>query len=98
MPEPQPVEGGYAPRQDVPLGTYAVLAGLFDDATTYVMSRRRDGPPANRRMGTGDLALGSPPRPAKRRASSPWLDDVRKRLGGYIGWPQRIHAAGVDAR
>jgi hypothetical protein len=25
MPDPQPVEGGYAPDQDVPLGGYALL-------------------------------------------------------------------------
>ena len=58
MPDPQPVEGGYAPGQDVPLGGYAVLTGVFNGAAAaYVLSQRRAKARRPQPMGAGDLAL-----------------------------------------
>jgi hypothetical protein len=58
MPDPQPVEGGYAPGQDVPLGGYALITGIFGGAAAvYVLSQRRARARMPKRIGIGEFAL-----------------------------------------
>lgn len=58
MPDPQPVQGGYAPGEDIPLGGYALLTAAFGGGVTaYALQQRRAGRSWPGRLGPGDLAL-----------------------------------------
>jgi hypothetical protein len=58
VPDPQPVDGGYAPEQDIPLGGYALLTAVFNGGVAaYALQQRRSRGRLTRRIGPGDLAL-----------------------------------------
>jgi uncharacterized protein DUF1360 len=58
MPDPQPVQGGYAPGEDLPLGGYALLTTVFHGGVAaYALQQRRAGRSWPGRIGAGDLAL-----------------------------------------
>jgi hypothetical protein len=58
MPDPQPVEGSYAPGEDLPLGGYALLTAAFNGGVAaYALAQHRSGGGVPQRIGAGDLAL-----------------------------------------